>query len=223
MQPHEFVSHLRTGTVPTGALRLFGRLGRVGRDRHPDRLSLEPDRPFAWLFDGDTLRTMIGKRPRDVALSLGKTDEVIDEALADGQRWYLVVCQDDEARPANWSNVLERAAGLHPAAAERIVRHRAILEAQPIGELLGAEGRKRAYESRGRNHPDRMTTEAFLSGPDTAERLRVWLWHSLGVNDVFRGDGWTSNDGATALCREYFAENRPLRADDAIEFLDIRR
>lgn len=222
MNPQELLAHLRNGRLPPGELRLFGRLGRVGGDRYPDRLSMEPDRPFAWLFDGDTLRGMIGKNPREVARSLGKTDKVIDEAVAKGQRWYLVVCQGDEVRPANWGTVLERAAEVHPAAANRVLRHRAALEAQAILELLGDEGRRRAYESRGREHPDHMTTEAFLSGPDTAQRLRVWLWHSLGVNDVFRGDGWTSNDGSSALCREYFAENRLLRADDAIEFLDIR-
>jgi hypothetical protein len=60
-----------------------------------------------------------------------------------------------------------------------------------------------------------MSLERYLTADDTAEHARVFLWHSLGMNEDFNGTG-RKRDGT----HEYLAENIELGPDARV--LEVR-
>lgn len=48
----------------------------------------------------------------------------------------------------------------------------------------------------------------YLEAPDTARSARLFLWHSLGLNQLFVGDGYTRDEDGRQGEREYLVPNR---------------
>jgi len=62
-----------------------------------------------------------------------------------------------------------------------------------------------------------MSLERYKDAPDDAVYARAFLWHSLGLNEHFQGDGY-SEEGVP----EYLVANVDLNEDFTVVPLDVR-
>ena len=59
-------------------------------------------------------------------------------------------------------------------------------------------------------HPDHMSVSRYRACADTVMNARLFLWHSLGLNQRFIGDGWAKNPLTGVQIAEYLTANAPL-------------
>lgn len=212
------------GEIPSG---VFGRFGRLRRNQpEVEELSSVPGRLLAWLLDADALQEFVRLSPREMIRRIGKSDEVIDASLAEGQRWYLLLTSAaDEVKRATWMELILLVAGAYPQVADRLRRHPDILSRHSdLVTFLGDKAFDEAEASRAVDAPGHLSTDVLLNGADTPERLRIWLWHEVGLNHLFRGDGYSYNQHGRRGEREYVTLNRPIDpARDVYGFIDVAR
>lgn len=59
-------------------------------------------------------------------------------------------------------------------------------------------------------HPQHMSVRRYLACEDTVANARLFLWHSLRLNQHFVGDGWTIDPELKARVEEHLTGNVPL-------------
>ena len=55
-----------------------------------------------------------------------------------------------------------------------------------------------------------MSVQSYLACEDTPENARLFLWHSLGVNEEFTGTGYTKEPDGSQGVEEYLLPNCTL-------------
>ncbi len=171
-------------------LTLGGVCGRVLRgvtEADFTTLSDDPARRVVFMLDAEALVDLLGRAGAEVLAQIGYTPAEVKALLARGTRFRLMLVPPVDMVPATWANVLALAANAYPQWAERLMAARAALEMLPYAEIMRRGG--------------------------PAAEARAFLEHTLHLNPLFAGDGYTRRDGR-AVYAEYACLNRPLSAFD---------
>lgn len=209
--PEAYLGALREGREDW----VSGLVGRVLRGRCEadfERLSLDPLRRLVFLLGPDGLARLLACRGRDRLRALGYPDDWIDELVAGGTRFRLVVFpREGRAVAATWEGLLEEAAGAYPEVAAKLKGAQESLARTAYPVLEQAAGRDlAAVYSRGRGSPGYFDLAALEEAPGEPWQVRAFLFHELHVNELFAGDGYTRDPGGGPRLREYLTRNLPL-------------
>lgn len=195
MSPEEYARLFR-GPGPAPG-RIAGVCGRVVRGRRPEdfeRLAFTAGRRLAWVLGPDGLRRLLGRPGAEIVLGIGKTPTWLGEKLTEGMTWKLVVLPQQGCRLADWDGLFAMVEEHYPEVAPRLLRWREQLRDPALARSLHEERTCSAVRD-DPSHEWHLTVERYLSAEDTPENARLFLWHSLGVNDQFTGTGWTRPPG----------------------------
>ena len=204
--------------------RFAGVCGRVVRGRSPEefsKLSFLPGRELAWLTGPDGLRRLIGRTAVEMLKLIGKFDQSwLNAELSKGMRFKLIIMPQAECRLADWDGVFEMVERHYPDIASKLDRWRESLRDPSLVREIGAELVSDAAKSNN-DHPDHMSAERYLVCDDTAQNARLFLWHSLGMNEQYVGDGYTAALSSKFRLDEYLTANVPLQAIPGVVTIDL--
>jgi hypothetical protein len=199
--------------------RLSGLVGRIARGRagrEEDFAYLGPTyRRLAWVLGAEDLLKLLSIRRGpggDAAaiLALGKDLPWLQGLLDAGQwqwRLQLVVSKHVAPELGDWAGVRRMIQRVFPdAIVQKLAPHWNVLEAActpaQVRALLGSDLYELACKQKDFDMPHHMSEQRYLSADDTVANARVFLWHSMGMNEHFQGDGRT-----TGGLSEYLAPN----------------
>ena len=227
MTPHEY-RDLFVGrrASPPAFGGVCGRVIRVAAGETPEYLSYPATKRLAWVVGPDALAAVVGKTGLQILLEFGTKPERIRDNLGKGMRWVLAVFPEVRCERATWDGLFGMVE-THFAAGVggRLRRWSDALAAGPT--LLDA-GQKARYGNPAVKedpaHPDHMTPERYLAVADTPESGWLFLWHSVGVNDLYTGTGFSRGADGGRGHTEYLAPNvrLPELGDVAVIELDVR-
>lgn len=204
--------------------RLIGVCGRVVRGKAPEdfaKLSFLQGRELAWLTGPNGLRMFVGRTGVEVLRMIGKFDQAwLDRELAKGMRFKLIVMPQAECRLADWDGVFEMVEARYPKIAPKLHRWRKRLRDPSLAGEIGAELVSDAVKSK-LDHPDHMSAQRYLVCDDTAQNARLFLWHSLGMNNQYVGDGYTAASSHSLRLDEYLTANVPLETIPGVVMIDL--
>lgn len=191
---------------------MSGVCGRVVRGRQQtdfERLAYADGRRLAWITGPAGLRGMIGRSGADIVDGIGKSSGWLREKLAEGMRWRLIVMPQAVCARADWAGVFEMVGQHYPEVAAKVLRWREALQDPTLAasidpHLVLGEVKDSAA------HPDHMSLSRYRDCPDTALNARLFLWHSLGLNGQFVGDGWTRDERTGGRVEEFLTGNVSL-------------
>ena len=219
-------------TLP-GSCDLKGVYGRITRGADPSafvHLSTDPAKRLSWVVDGETLRDYLGKSHLQLLISCGHSLEWIRHQLNNGKQFKLILFScptaesgNDAAKLATWENIFELLAQVYPEIEPRIwktyaadLKRLKYEEIDPSGTIL-----KNYYLGHDSEHY--MTNERFkaLKEPPTLNEVRAFLHHHIGLNELFQGDGRTTQHDGTRAHPEYLVRNRRLDQFPRYVLLDL--
>lgn len=187
ISPSRYIELLRAGITPPRMTGVCGRIVRGKADEDFTRLSFLPGRRLAWVIGVEGLRAMISMSDTEKILTIGKSLPWLEEKLAAG--------------------LLSSIRQFYPEIAERVGRWWPILRAQGVSAGVGIELRVSKIKD-DPLHALHMSLEKYQNADDTLENARLFLLHSLGVNDLYDGTGTTGY--ANIRSGEYLVPNRSL-------------
>lgn len=203
---------------------ISGVCGRVVRGRSEADFALlafASGRRLAWVTGPDGLRGMIGRSAENLVLGIGKDRAWLREKRAEGMRWRLVVLPQTACVRADWGGVLAMVEAHYPEVAPKLLHWR---EALPDPALTASiePALVAGTVKDDATHPWHMSVKRYLTSDDTVLNARLFLWHSLGLNQHFVGDGWAIDPETKQRAEEYFTENVPLSSINGCRLIDLR-
>ena len=200
-----------------------GVCGRVVRGTAPhdfSMLSFFPGRRLAWLFGPDGLRSVVGCSDNEVLRRIAKSDQPwLNDRLAEGMRFKLIVMPQMECRRADWDGVFDMVEQHYPEVAGKLDRWRSVLR-QASSEGLPQDLLIDAVRS-DPGHSDHMSVERYRACDDTAQNARLFLRHSLGMNENYVGNGFTKPSANHPSIDEYLTANVALATIPGIVTIDL--
>ncbi|MBD3351195.1 MAG: hypothetical protein GF364_06890 [Candidatus Lokiarchaeota archaeon] len=195
---------------------ITGLCGRILRGRKPEdfkTLTDEPERrKIIMLMAGDGLIKMLGTTGFQALKTIGYEREYIEYKLKDNYKFKLVVfAQSDLIKPATWNNVAEIVTLVYPDVKSKIYDQLDNLKSKTFKEIQDDVdiSMKQTYRN-GPNDPLFMTYDRFKSAEATLYNVRVFLYHTVELRDLFAGDGYTYDEEGNRGLMEYIAPNKPL-------------
>jgi hypothetical protein len=202
----EFGAAFAEGRAPESSAVLDGMLGRVIRGRDPDHLEMlafPHTKRLAWVYGPGDLRELPGKRHLDLVFGArGNDPKFVRAKLKDGQKWHYLVFRGLSGFSADWNGLFQAIDEHYAEVASRLRRWAAELQEASAQHILGAAGLQAANEAKGNaSDPQHMSPERYLAVEDTLENARLFLLHSVGVNEHYKGDGLTDGGHTEYLVR----------------------
>lgn len=218
MKPKEFFSLVQDRvTLSEEPASLLARVLQLTPQSGPlgdELLAAGPSRRTAFLSGGDALALFTQVPVDEFLLRMGKSREWLRDKRARGWRLCLVVLEDTPAlgaQPATWSGLRALTEQVFPEVAAVLEPHWTTLSSSPFAEVVGEDWRAldRNEIKSDASHALHVSAEKLLTREVTARDARLFLWHTLGVNQEFSGDGYTRN-GELRGFREFLSRNLPL-------------
>ena len=206
--------------LPASMVGVCGRVIRGCKPRDFDKLSFAEGRRLAWVLGPRGLHDLLGKRGADIVLGIGKSRTWLQEKLAEGIRWKLVVLPQTACRLANWDGLFALVAEYYPEIAPKLLGWAETLK---DGTLVASIDQRMVTADVKDNvrHPLHMSVEWYRDAEDTSANARLFLWHSLGVNDQFTGNGYTKGPDGTPEVEEYLVPNCRLADLPDVVLIDL--
>ena len=225
--PGEYCTIFAGRQPPSSALAgVCGRVIRVGAGKRPEYLSYPETKRLAWVVGPNGLAAIVGRTGLQILLDLGTKPEGIQGNLAKNMLWVLAIFPEVRCAPATWEGLFGMVETHFPTGVGERLRRWA--DALAEGSTLLDAGQKARYGSpkvkEDPTHPDHMTPDRYLVGADTPENAWLFLWHSVGLNDLYTGTGFSRGDDGKRGHMEYLAPNvrvAELGEAELIE-LDVR-
>ena len=76
-------------------------------------------------------------------------------------------------------------------------------------------------KSAGSGHPEFMSAYRYMCSEDTAENARLFLYFTVGLNNLFAGDGYTRDKDGKKGIKEYLMANRRIAEMQGAKLVDI--
>lgn len=219
IDPARFVALFEAGARPADPFS--GVCGRVVRGRNEGdftRLAFASGRRLAWLTGAEGLRAMLGQSPTEIVLGIGKTRAWLAEKLTESMQWKLIVIPQAQCFRADWQGVFSAIEAHYPDVTPKLSRWQGAVRDPQLASRIDPSLVTGAVKD-DVGHPLHMTPERYLAASDTAQNARLFLWHSVGLNDQYTGDGWTS--GTEARVDEYLTLNVPLAEIPGHRVIDL--
>ncbi|CAF0964084.1 unnamed protein product [Didymodactylos carnosus] len=206
---------------------LYGRITKGNVFEHFQQLSDDTSKRLSWVFDSDTLRTLVGMPSMDILHYIGNTDEWIQQQLRKGKKFKLIVFGgEDVVKLATWDNIVELMKHAYPEINdclwEKYRDELSQLSFEQINSMMVKEQDIVQSYYKGRDYKHYITVERFnaIQNP-TLGHLRALLYHHIGLNELFTGTGYTMRHEGTITGKEYLVTNKPLKELDEYLLLDI--
>ncbi|ELR15337.1 uncharacterized protein ACA1_086530 [Acanthamoeba castellanii str. Neff] len=124
----------------------------------------------------------------------------------------LCLFPEVQARQATWDGVLELVRDAFPEAWPHVEPHAHLLPKYTLEEVQArfTEFDIHASFREGRDHHHFMTLERYLKSSGSLGHTRAFLYHEVGLSQLFHGDGFTRTEDGQVGLREYLVPNRPL-------------
>lgn len=196
--------------APKAISGICGRVVRGRADADFSMLSFASERRLAWVTGPDGLRNMIGRSGAEIVLGIGKDRAWLREKLAEGMRWRLVVLPQAECTRADWAGIFALIEAIYPEVARKLLPWREDLQ-NPALTLSMPPSLISGVVKDDPAHSEHMGLARYAASDDTAENARLFLWHTLGLNQHFKGDGWATDPLTGERVEEYLTANVPLR------------
>ncbi len=207
-------------------ITVSGLCGRIIRGKRPaDFLTLtdDPNRKLVMLMGPDGLEKLLGKTGYEMLVEIGYEPNYLEAKVKDGNQFKLVVFPEGgAAKLATWDNVAEVVADVYPETAVSFSLHLPSLKAAPFDawkrqvtfDLL-------ATDKAGENDPHFMTYDRFRASRQTALDLRLFLYYTVHLRELFSGDGYTYTATGDRGLMEYIVANKPIRDLGQSEIIDL--
>jgi len=200
------------------ASMLSGLWGRIlhGHDGDFDFLTPNPKRKVVFTLGPLGLVDMIRATDGFEMLQLIGYDEAyIRRKVGEGERFKLVVASVDSQSGvrATWDNMLNMVQQAYPELSVKIEKHRDALKNYTYEEICSMPGgfdiaKAEASCPTGPNCYD--SPERLAASEGSLVQVRAFLYHTVDLNKLYSGDGWTYREDGTRTNPEYSALNRKL-------------
>ena len=208
-------------TVPAALAGVCGRVVRGRSEADFAMLAFANGRRLAWVTGPGGLHSMLGRSGAQIVLGIGKDRAWLREKLAEGMRWRLVVLPQATCTRADWAGVFAMIDAHYPEIASKLSRWRAVVRdpalALSIDPALVAGAVKDDVD-----HPEHVGVTRYATCADTAINARLFLWHALGLNQHFVGDGWAADPLTGKRVEEYLTANVQLATVAEHQSIDLR-
>lgn len=154
---------------------------------------------------------------------LGLTDEWLRVKLGAGENIRLALFPLTEAVPATWDGVMRLVRTHYPKVSSKVDACEVGLRTERFVDIQrrASEGFLRAstfFEIDeaavdGKSSDPRYIDSERLASPTCSgslEEVRGWLYHVIGLTEVFDGCGWTKDRRGARVAREYLVRNRTV-------------
>jgi hypothetical protein len=229
MAMNEYAAAFRTGStclpVDCDLTGFYGRFEKGTNDDDFSRLSSDPNKRLSWLFDEQILRQLFGISHLDILLNVGHTLDWIRFQLSLKKTFKLIVCSlsSNEVKQTSWNNIFDLLTDTYPEIDQSIwQRYSHDLTHKTFDDIDPDESIIRDYWL-GRTSDRYMDLNRFLAlkGHETLRDVRAFLYHEIGLNELFQGDGYTVTQQGVITGREYFTRNRLLTNLNEYVVLDL--
>ena len=183
-------------------------------------LSFTRGRRLAWVTGPGGMRRMIGRNPESIVLGIGKERSWLREKIAEGNRWRLLVLPQATCVRADWDGLFSAIEVHYPEVVSKPLRWREpVRDPAVVARIDPALVAKAVKDDKA--HSQHLTVERYLSCADTVTNARLFLWHSLGANEHFVGDGWATDPDTKEQVEEYLTQNVPVARIPGRQFIDL--
>lgn len=228
MAIQEYADHYTKGTKPTDPIT--GICGRIIRGSDPkdfETLTDDPLRKIVMLLGPDGLAEILGLSGYEQLIKIGyEPDYIVRKVVDEKKQFKLVIFPEGGlALPATWDNILPLIRKIYPDIASDIAQQIPILRSMGF-ELIEAvaECDFSEIDKAGTSHPKFMTLDRFKASDKGAIAVRMFLYFTLHLRELYSGDGYTYDDKGQKGLREYFIPNMPIKdlGDHIIIDIDVQ-
>jgi hypothetical protein len=147
---------------------------------------------------------------KNVANFMGKPLDWVVKKQREGDRFKMALMPQVNCTRADWIGLTEILKMAYPEIAGTIARMSDLLVNTPfdIVEKGLAPLTFRSIKDEGEGHPKYMTLQRLQSDPSPSLwQLRGFLYNIVGVNELYRGDGFVYNEEGLRQGEEFLCEN----------------
>jgi hypothetical protein len=197
-----------------------GLCGRVIRGKKPEdflTLSDDPDRKLVMLMGSDGLKKLLGKTGYEILIDIGYESDYIVRKVNEGNQFKLFVTEEGtDALLATWNNVVEIVGDIYPDTKDIFKASLHDLKTYTFDYYESITKKDWSeIDKVGKIDPDFITYEAFKnsaggSSSVNAVLIRMFLYFTVHLRELFSGDGYTYDDKGNRGLLEYIAENKTI-------------
>lgn len=227
--PQEYVQALQSGRVDK-VQGVHGRILRGDTDKDFETLTDDPEnRRVVFPTDESGLESLLGKSGYEMLIAIGYPADYIEQLVGKGKKFKLVVFPEGkDSVPATWMNVFRVVSEAYPLCKRSMYAHGAVIQTYNNVNFSALEkkiGKTAEYlneiKSRGSSDPEFMSAYRYMCSPDTAENARLFLYFTVGLNNLFAGDGFTRDKDNKKGLKEYLLANKKISDMDGAVLIDI--
>lgn len=225
LSPEHFVECFQNDTVLQDVKVLQGRIIRGHSDEDFEFLSNDPNRKLVYVLDCDGMEQILSAsskskiRPTYNMLKIVGYDESHIKRLHESAiKFKLVVFDIGQTFVANWDGLLGACVEIYPELKESCDKYRDRLKNTPFSHFEVMAGFSFGdHDDPG--DPEFMTYEKWLSSPRSFLDLRRFLYHTVHVRELYRGDGYAESNGEKV--REYLMPNQRISDISGAQIVDL--
>ena len=183
-------------------------------------LAAEEWRRISWVFGPDAIRKFLGMSARDICLDLGFGESFLDERIAGGYEFIMVVfpSSSTDTKQATWEGAEYFLEAHYPEVWNKISAQLPQIKAMTFEELAKVAGYDmEAVNMVGRDHAtgesadeNYISLQRLVRRKGTLVEVRQFLWDELQFSRLYTGTGHTMNEDGGVGPPEYMVRNMKL-------------
>lgn len=151
------------------------------------------------------------------------------KTLEDGYRYRLALFESEFAVRADWNGIFQLVQTCFPSIYEKVMRFSDERKSVPFHEIeeqakngyLKRETYFNIHEYYGENDGRYMTTGRLEESSGSLPEVYGWLYHYVGTNELFSGDGITKSADGSNGCFEYIVQNDIVEKLKGFQWVDL--
>jgi hypothetical protein len=209
---------------------------RLIRGRSPEEfeyLAYPPkEKKLAWVSQSEKLQEILSAAAAPlhemaplIGHAMGKPLAWVEGKLRDGYTWKVAIMPQELCERADWDGCLKLLGKFYPEAVAKIARFRKALITTPFAEIerqISPPSSFRAIKDAGESHEQFINLAKLtnLAEPKLWQ-VRAFLFNVMGLNELYKGDGYTYNESGEPYSMEFMVENKRIDGVIGCELLTI--
>ena len=185
-------------------------------------------RKTVFIISSLQLKKMIDKSGYQILIDIGYPKDYIQNVKKNKEKFRLILISKEEAdnklkmKLATWDNVIDLMKIVYPDISDRLERHRNGLKNTPYKKIIKMNNGKDFKDVKGPDDPKFMTYQKYLNSEDTLVNTRAFLFHTEGLNNLYKGDGFTYNEKGEKGIKEYITKDIEVKKLKNYKYLDLK-